>query len=68
MTHAPACDIPECGDRRCIDCTERMTCHGPEPRACGDICVDCPCDCQTCAHVRADLRAELMAQIARESR
>jgi hypothetical protein len=52
---------------RCDTCDDRM-CEqwGPEPRACGTTCVDCPCDCTTCRHVREDMRADLMHQIAKE--
>lgn len=58
------CD--QCGVR-CDRCDDRMCARwGPEPRACGTTCVECPCDCTTCQHVREDMRADLMHQIAKE--
>ena len=67
MTHHPACDIPDCGNRRCNDCGERMTCLGPEPRACTTTCVDCSCSCDTCVHVAQDIRADVLHKIQKES-
>lgn len=57
-----------CGEERCDRCNERMceTC-GPEPRACGVTCADCPCDCQACLDRRQDERDELLATMAREA-
>lgn len=66
-THAHACDIPDCGNRRCETCDERMACTGPEPRACLATCVDCECRCDTCVHVRADMRADLIHRINKEA-
>lgn len=60
------CGVEDCGERRCDTCDERMTCTGPEPRACGATCVDCPCSCDTCLMVREEYRAELMHQIEKE--
>lgn len=68
MTHAYACDITDCGQIRCQDCDERMTCHGPEPRACGVTCDACPCDCTACLRRREDMRDELLNQLDREAR
>jgi hypothetical protein len=61
------CGVTDCGEVRCDRCGDRMTCTGPEPRACGTTCADCPCDCPACVHVREDMRAELMHKIERES-
>lgn len=66
-THHDACDITDCGEIRCSECEERMTCLGPEPRACGMTCADCPCDCQACLDRRQDERDELLATLAREA-
>ena len=60
-----------CGDHstRCDTCGERLCAiDGPEPRACGVTCADCPCDCTACQLAREDLRAELLHQIERDSR
>lgn len=60
---------PTCGnhDTRCDRCDERLCAlDGPEPRACGTTCVDCPCDCTTCVHVQQDMRADLMHRIEKE--
>lgn len=62
----PCCGVEDCGQIRCDTCDERMACVGPEPRACGTACVDCPCDCATCFQVREELRAELVRQIEKE--
>lgn len=62
------CGVEDCGEIRCDRCDERMTCTGPEPRACGTTCADCPCDCQGCLDQRADMRADLLQQLERESR
>lgn len=67
MTHHAACDIPDCGLNRCTDCGDRMTCLGPEPRACLTVCVDCPCDCETCIHVAQDMRDDLLHKIEKEA-
>lgn len=57
-----------CGSR-CDTCDDRMCAiWGPEPRACGVTCCDCPCDCSRCLEARDDMRAELRYQIERESR
>jgi hypothetical protein len=66
--HLRECDTPSCGDIRCQDCDERMTCTGPEPRACGVTCEDCPCDCTACLRVREDMRDELLGLLEREAR
>ena len=58
-----ACGVEDCGEIRCDRCGERMTCLGPEPRACGTTCADCPCSCPTCFQVREEMRAELLHQI-----
>lgn len=59
-----------CADQtRCDRCDERMCSDfGPEPRACGTTCADCPCDCTACLLEREDMRAELADQIERENR
>lgn len=62
------CGVVDCGEVRCSTCDERMTCLGPEPRACGTTCGDCPCDCSGCLLVREDMRADLLQQLERESR
>ena len=62
------CGVEDCGNRRCWDCGERMTCLGPEPRACGVTCVACSCSCTACLQVREELRADLLHQIEREGR
>lgn len=59
------CGVEDCGQIRCPRCDERMTCAGPEPRACG-TCVDCSCDCPTCFQVREEMRAELLHRIEKE--
>ena len=61
------CGVEDCGNRRCDTCGDRMVCTGPEPRACGTTCVDCPCDCTACQHVREDMRAELLRKIEKEA-
>lgn len=64
--HAEWCG-ESCGER-CDTCQERMCAtNGPEPRACGLTCGDCPCSCMSCEDQRRDLRAELEAQIEREA-
>ena len=65
-TEPTLCDVPDCGTR-CDRCDERMTCTGPEPRACGVTCGDCPCPCRACLDQREDMRAELLATLAREA-
>lgn len=58
---------PRCG-ARCWVCDDRMCAvYGPEPRACGTTCADCPCDCTSCLRVRHELRAAVMAQVAKEA-
>lgn len=58
---------PSCGER-CDSCDDRMCAvYGPEPRACGTTCCDCPCDCTSCVRVRHEMRAEVMAQIQKEN-
>ena len=61
-------DCEPCAEgARCDDCGERMCADfGPEPRACGTTCADCPCDCSACMDVRADLAMELTWQVERE--
>lgn len=61
------CGVEDCGDIRCDRCTERMTCTGPEPRACGVTCADCPCDCPPCAQRAQDRAADLAYDVAREA-
>lgn len=57
-----------CGER-CDDCGDRMCDEfGPEPRACGTTCADCPCNCEGCLDVRADLAMELASEIERDAR
>lgn len=63
-----ACNITDCGEIRCDRCDERMTCLGPEPRACGVTCADCPCSCASCLLQRQDMREELTNQLEKESR
>lgn len=65
---APDCDVTDCGIARCDSCNERMTCLGPEPRACGVTCGDCPCSCTACLDQRADMREELINQLERDAR
>lgn len=60
------CGVVDCGHVFCDRCGERMTCTGPEPRACGTTCADCPCDCTSCLQVRHELRADLERRIAGE--
>lgn len=60
------CGVVDCGEIRCDTCSERMTCTGPEPRACGTTCADCPCDCQGCLDQRQDLRDDLLRQLERD--
>lgn len=56
-----------CGER-CDRCDERMCSEfGPEPRACGTTCADCPCDCTACWDARIDLRAELERQLQKDA-
>lgn len=56
------------GEARCDTCGNRMCeVSGPEPRACGTTCAECPCDCPGCTQHRADLRADLERKIERES-
>lgn len=69
----PACDScvdhdETCGER-CDRCQER-TCSlfGPEPRACGVTCADCPCDCAACTAAREDARNDLLHRIQGENR
>ncbi len=61
------CDVPACGTR-CHDCDERMTCMGPDARACGVTCWTCPCDCTACLRQREDMCDELLSQLEREAR
>lgn len=58
-----------CADNsRCDTCQDRMCAEmGPEPRACGLTCCDCPCDCQGCRDARIDLRAELQRQLEKDA-
>lgn len=70
MRHRRQDDLMDdhCGER-CLSCNDRMCAvYGPEPRACGTTCVDCPCSCDTCLMVREEYRAELMHQIQKEGR
>lgn len=61
-------DDYRCGTR-CDRCDERMCAiDGPEPRACGVTCADCPCSCLACLEAQAELRAEVAEQIERDSR
>jgi hypothetical protein len=62
------CHVPSCGTVHCGTCGERLMCTGPEPRACGVTCVDCPCSCGKCIEAREDMRADLLHQLERESR
>lgn len=62
------CGVEDCGNRFCDDCGERMTCTGPEPRACGVTCCDCGCECTACLRAREDMRDELINLLERESR
>lgn len=62
-----ACDITDCGEIRCDTCDERMTCLGPEPRACGVTCADCPCSCTSCLLQRQDMREDLLNRLERDS-
>src|SRR5690349_6276377 len=52
-----------CGTR-CDRCDDR-TCQidGPELRACGVTCVDCPCSCTACERQREDMRADLQHRV-----
>ena len=61
------CGVEDCGERRCDRCDERMTCTGPEPRACSTTCCDCECSCPTCFQVREEMRAELLRKIQEEA-
>lgn len=60
------CGVEDCGNRRCDTCGDRMACTGPEPRACGVSCCDCPCDCTACLQARDDMRADLLHRIEGE--
>lgn len=52
---------------RCSDCDERMCSeYGPEPRACGTTCGDCPCDCTACRDEAEDREMERLVLIERE--
>lgn len=62
------CGVEDCGEVRCWDCDERMSCQGPEPRACGTTCCDCRCECTACLRAREDMRDELLNLLERESR
>lgn len=66
-TVATDCGVVDCGEVRCDRCDERMTCLGPEPRACGTTCGDCPCSCTACLQVREELRADTFRHIEREA-
>ena len=60
-------DDDHCGER-CDRCQDRMcSLDGPEPRACGTTCADCPCDCTACLLVREDMRADLLHRLEREA-
>lgn len=53
---------------RCDTCGERICeMNGPEPRACGTTCGDCPCGCDACWDARIDLRAELLRQLEKDA-
>lgn len=58
-----------CADNsRCDTCGDRMCAEmGPEPRACGVTCCDCPCDCTGCREKRDDLRADLLRQLEKDA-
>ena len=62
------CGVEDCGEIRCDTCRERMTCTGPEPRACGTTCGDCPCPCVSCAEAAQDYQDDRAYQIARDDR
>lgn len=52
---------------RCDTCGDRLCdLNGPEPRACGTTCADCPCSCTACLDARADRVAETLRHIERE--
>lgn len=56
----------QCGER-CDRCDDRMCSQwGPEPRACGTTCADCPCSCTACLDARADRAADTLRHIERE--
>lgn len=58
----------DCGER-CDTCDDRMCSHwGPEPRACGTTCGDCPCSCTSCAEAAQDRQDDRAYEIARDSR
>lgn len=60
------CEVTDCG-RRCGECDERMTCMGPTPRPCGDICRDCPCSCYECKPFDADRAQDHADEVAFEA-
>lgn len=63
---AHECDVTDCGEVRCDRCEDRMTCLGPEPRACGTTCGDCDCSCTACRDEAEDREMERLVQIERE--
>ena len=67
-SHDPDCGVEDCGNRRCTDCGERMTCTGPEPRVCGVTCVECPCACTACDEAAQYRQDERAYEIARDER
>lgn len=64
----PDCGVTDCGQIRCDTCAERMACTGPEPRACGVTCADCPCSCSPCAEAALDREDERRYEMARDER
>lgn len=64
----PTFEDERCGTR-CDGCDER-TCalYGPELRACGVTCAECPCDCTACQRQKDDLHAEVIRMIERDTR
>lgn len=62
----PTFEDDRCGTR-CDTCDER-TCaiYGPELRACGVTCCDCPCSCTACQRTKEDLHAEVVRMIERD--
>lgn len=68
MTCPDVCN-PCANDVRCDDCGERMCqTNGPDPRACGVTCADCPCSCTRCRDARWDAEIDAANQYERELR
>lgn len=64
------CHVPNCGQIRCTDCGERMSCQGPEPAPrCTEhpTCTDCathPVYCWECREVLRGIAEDRAEQAA----